>query len=372
MEKSKEILKLGFSIIGYDLFSSSSSPNIGYLIRRFLMFGSHILLTFVFMWTIFQSPEIGVKVFNINTTCICFIVWAQSATLLTFRQKIAFLIKDIINTVNNGWTHFAVFESELFEKCKRVILRSCQATAAGVCANMSMIILTPIVTTSKFAYPAEFRFDKEEKWNFAINTINQILGSLYIATFFSFFSLIFIFLTVGVLYKLKVVAALCKVIGRNQSNDSNDLLKVIHDFHLKALNFVYELNEIFNVPILLWEACMIMASCMYYVLSLVEPTRMISFTPASSICVFQYFIVSLLSTLVKDALHDVAMKLYESEWYKLPPKTLKDMLLVMAMSQRTKSLQVWSLSEASLERFTRVLNLVYKINLAIKFMVNSY
>lgn len=280
---------------------------------------------------------------------------------------------DIIDTVENGTDAILKeYEEPLFNRCKGIILKACQLTAASATANMSMIILTPIVTTAKYAYSAEFPFVVAETWNYVINMVVQVLGSLYVGLYFGFFSLIFICLTVASLYKLKLVAVLCHIVGEFDENrevkgkklepasvsvsslESSQLLKVIQETHLKAIVMVQDINQIFSVSILCWEGSMILGSCMYYVLSLVDPARLLSFTPACSICLMQYLIVSLLSTFVKDALDDVGTKLYTSHWYSMRPKDCKSMLMILVLAQQSKTLTVWSLADANLERFTDV------------------
>lgn len=106
---------------------------------------------------------------------------------------------------------------------------------------------------------------------------------------------------------------------------------------------------------------MITASLMLFSLSMIDRGRMAAFTLACSICISQYLMVSLLSALVKDALLDVGVQIYMSQWYLLSVDDRKSVMMILLMAQRSKTLRVGIFGDASLDRFTDVRN-IYHIN----------
>lgn len=377
MKRAIKILDAGFSLLGYNIFYAdlSAIQTLSYQIRRSFLLGCDTLLVLVFLWNIITVTfdEIGDKVFLINVTCVYTITLAQTIIFAVWRKEIAQIFREIVDVMENGSQHKILneYSEGLFERCKKLILYASQVSAVLAVANMSMIVLTPL-KTAKYIFPAEFPFVRDKKVNFVINFALQGVSSLYVGVFFGFFSLIFIIFTIAILYDLKLVAEVCGVSGESDQNrdirivtaesdnisltslTSPQLLRLIHEIHLKAIIMVQDINKIFSISILLWEVFMVIGACMLYVLSLIDPARIFSFAPACGIVIAQYLIVSLLSTLVKDALHDVGMRLYTSQWHFMAIQDRKSMMMILAMAQQSKTLTVWSFADASLERFTDV------------------
>lgn len=315
--------------------------------------------------------EVGDKVFLVNVTLVYSIIPIQTTIFLKYRKRIAQIFIDISDLMENESNPvLKEYADPLFTRCEEIILKASQVSASMAVGNMFTIVLAPLLT-GKYIFPAEFEFVTRINLNYEINFVLQAVGSLYVGVFFGFFSLIFIIFTIAILYELRLVAELCNFVGKYEQSidavkvaktkveslksfNAAQLLKLIYEMHLKAIKTVEEINEIFKISILLWETVMTVASCMIYVLTLVDPARVLSFAPACTIASTQYLIVSLLSTLVKDALFDVGIKLYTSQWFLLSFNDRKSMMMILVMAQHSKTLTVGSFADASLERFTDV------------------
>lgn len=101
---------------------------------------------------------------------------------------------------------------------------------------------------------------------------------------------------------------------------------------------------------------MIMASLMLFTLSLIDRGRMATFFLACFITILQYFVVSFLSDLVKSALTDIGIRIYTSKWYYLSIDDQKTVMMILNMTQRSKTLRAGGFGDASLDRFSDVRN----------------
>lgn len=98
MKRSIKIVKSAFSLLGYNIFDPyTSSPQIGYLIRRFILLGCELSLIVIFLWNISMTTfkEVGDKVFLVNVTCVYTIIPVQTVIFLMWRKKIAHIFKEI-------------------------------------------------------------------------------------------------------------------------------------------------------------------------------------------------------------------------------------------------------------------------------------
>lgn len=98
--------------------------------------------------------------------------------------------------------------------------------------------------------------------------------------------------------------------------------------------------------------------CLFYVILLVDPQRIMVFGISALLVCTQYLIVSIISSFIKAAFEDIANELYGSDWYWLNKQDKRDTLKVLMLAQKPKALSIATFTEANLERFTDV-NKIY-------------
>lgn len=91
-----------------------------------------------------------------------------------------------------------------------------------------------------------------------------------------------------------------------------------------------------------------------YIMFLVDPKRILVYGVSALLISTQYFVVSIISALLKEAFEDIAVSLYDSEWYWLEKGQRMSVLKIMMMAQTPQAFGVGMFYEANLERFTSV------------------
>lgn len=93
---------------------------------------------------------------------------------------------------------------------------------------------------------------------------------------------------------------------------------------------------------------------LFYVMFLVEPERLFVFGISALLTSTQYLIISIISSYTKSGFEDIAVSLYDSDWYWLSHKDKKSMLKIMMLAQKPQAFSVGVFAESNLERFTDV------------------
>lgn len=99
---------------------------------------------------------------------------------------------------------------------------------------------------------------------------------------------------------------------------------------------------------------MILAYCMLYILAIIDPQSATMYSGALLITGPLYYLAALLSTFLEEDFLNISIALYQSKWYLLATKERKMVLMILLMSQKSKTAKVGPVTNASLERFTGV------------------
>lgn len=115
--------------------------------------------------------------------------------------------------------------------------------------------------------------------------------------------------------------------------------------------------------------------CLFYVILLVDPQRIMVYGISALLVCTQYLIVSIISSFIKAAFEDIANELYGSDWYWLNKQDKRDTLKVLMLAQKPKALSIATFTEANLERFTDVNKskfgvelLIYKLKCLFRYL----
>lgn len=95
-------------------------------------------------------------------------------------------------------------------------------------------------------------------------------------------------------------------------------------------------------------------TCLMYIMWLVDPQRIIVYGFSTILTSTQYLIISIFSSYTKTGFEEIAVALYDSDWYWLNQKEKKDVLKVLILAQQPKTFSVGAFKNANLERFTDV------------------
>lgn len=114
------------------------------------------------------------------------------------------------------------------------------------------------------------------------------------------------------------------------------------------------INDVYLINIVIWEFLAVLGICNLFLLLSSDPSRTIAFIPLLGASFLQYYLVSRVSSQVKEGFETVGQCLYSSQWYLLKPVHRKDFLMVLMMAQKVKALTVGPFGYSSLERFTTV------------------
>lgn len=114
------------------------------------------------------------------------------------------------------------------------------------------------------------------------------------------------------------------------------------------------LNDSFADCIFWWEVIMASMTCLCYFMWLVDPQRILIFGVLAPLCSTQYLIVSVISTLVKTGFENIAVAIYDSDWFWLNQHEKKVVLKILMLAQKPVAFSVGVFKEANLERFTYV------------------
>lgn len=108
--------------------------------------------------------------------------------------------------------------------------------------------------------------------------------------------------------------------------------------------------------------------CLFYIMFLVDRQRIMVFGVSAWLTSVQYLIISVISAYVKDAFEDIAVSIYDSDWFWLSQTEKKTVLKIMMVAQKPHAFSVGVFKEANLERFTDVsIRLIKKISLVYFF-----
>lgn len=114
------------------------------------------------------------------------------------------------------------------------------------------------------------------------------------------------------------------------------------------------LSDTFAGAIFGMEAVMTTELCLFYIMILVDPQRIKIYGFSTVLTSTQYLIISIISSYVKTAFEDIAVALYDSDWYWLNQNEKRDVLKILQLAQKPKAFPVGVFNEANLERFTDV------------------
>lgn len=91
--------------------------------------------------------------------------------------------------------------------------------------------------------------------------------------------------------------------------------------------------------------------CLFVIMLLVDPQRIMVFGVSALLVSIQYLITSVISSNVKSAFEGIAVAVYDSDWYWLDQQEKKVVLKILMLAQKPKAFMVGVFAEANLERF---------------------
>ncbi|XP_063708681.1 odorant receptor 67c-like [Culicoides brevitarsis] len=261
-------------------------------------------------------------------------------------------------------------------------------------------LIKPTITTT---YAMKFIFVQDERLNFWLNFFVQAIGLCYWSLVF--YSIVFIFfnIVVNVLSELKIIAQICRTIGnleekmqedhfsehpslsnevlngifhnstkiqdlekfQKKDAETSKLLGTIIKYHSNMICLMDQMSSVYAFNVLTWEFIFTLAVVAFYTLSRFSPTTAINMGPVLTTLSLTYFFVCYVCELMKQRFDDIGVSLYSSKWYLLKPCHRKDLVTILQLGNKARTLRVGPFGFSGLERFNETSTFVYRICVAI-------
>lgn len=131
------------------------------------------------------------------------------------------------------------------------------------------------------------------------------------------------------------------------------------------------LSDLYFLSSLTWELLIVLVDLTLFVMMHISRDMIFLMGPAGIMETTQYFCISIISAMIKDATENIGDAIYDSKWYWLSAKDKKDVLKILLLAQKPKALQIGPFGEASLERFTNVIKFIYNVCLMINMFITK-
>lgn len=134
---------------------------------------------------------------------------------------------------------------------------------------------------------------------------------------------------------------------------------------------VNTLSELYFVSSLTWELLIVLVDLTLFVMMHINQDMIFLMGPAGIMETAQYFCISMISTMIKDATISISEAIYDSYWYWLSVAQKRDVLKILTLAQQPKALHIGPFGEANFERFTNVIKFIYNVCLMLNFSIQQ-
>uniref|UniRef100_A0A336LW87 Odorant receptor n=1 Tax=Culicoides sonorensis TaxID=179676 RepID=A0A336LW87_CULSO len=215
---------------------------------------------------------------------------------------------------------------------------------------------------------------------FEINYLSQTIGTFFAATSVAAYISLYVFITTHVITELDVILALCDHVGAFEelrlarkiplglNLKFEKLLPAIIKLQCDITRMITKIAKFYSINILLWEIFTVSTYLSSFIVITLHPEKAYSI-PNSLDVTTQYFVVSYLSSRIREKYETISQAIYCSKWYHLTVKQRRELLNVMMMSQQIKTLNSGRLANLTMDRFTSVMKFTYNICILLKSII---